>query len=210
MLPTRENQPRRDEAFVVQRARRSNRPAKQLMWLWFAEDMSVSRRYADGLDVACGEMLLRRFFQTKTYTGLDFDADRLAKGLQENPDVRGVVGPIQNLSLTGDLVVCMQTIGFNKKFDRTAAIQAVDRLVAATRSGGALIFNVRDLSRRELSDIGEKLRQSFGSVDARPYGSFVTYRYFRPRFVMPVVKVIKAIPMLRGRRAVYYRCIDRR
>jgi SAM-dependent methyltransferase len=155
--------------------RRSKRPEKQLMWIWFALDMRGSKGFRNGLDLPCGSMGCRRFFRTQTYTGVDLNRDHVAAGLSTYPEATGITGPIEELpeGLQGDWVVCLQTIGHNNAFQSANTMQAVRSVVDAVVPGGVLILNACGDPLTEYGDeMDALLEQSFKTVKRRTYGAF--------------------------------------
>jgi hypothetical protein len=65
----------------------SSRPAKQLLYMWLAQDMRGLSGDV-GLDAGCGDMSNRQYFRTQRYVGVDADAARLHAALDKIDDSR--------------------------------------------------------------------------------------------------------------------------
>jgi SAM-dependent methyltransferase len=179
------------------------------MHRWVVNDMADSLHFADGLDLGCGTMKNRLLFRTRTYTGVDLDSARIAEGLRLYPEARGKVGRIEDTDLDADYVLCLQTICTNKYFDVENTLPVVETMVASTRPGGVLIFNVGKHCREEEA-IDAFLLASFATVEKKVYGNLA-----RP---LPVLlsgflgRLMNRFPALRTnsrRREVYYCCRGR-
>ncbi len=185
---------------------KSQRPVKQLMWLWLAKDMRESTGFRDGLDLACGDMSVKRLFRTDTYTGLDIDQERLELAGAKHPDANAVWGDIESCKLTGDFVVCLQTIGFNRLFNHDRTLPTVRKLIACTRPDGTLIVNLG--RQQNLADqVDDVLRDAFATVQRRTYGRFVEPRGYRVS--MMLAQTMNALTFLRGSGWNYFVCKGR-
>lgn len=148
----------------------SRNPHKQLMWMWVCKLLAESRSYQRGLDLACGELKTFKYFQTKEYTGVDADESRVdyARGKFNVPVITSRIEDLPE-ALTGDFVVCLQTIGFNKYFELPHAVDVVRRCVDATAPAGMLLFNAANLSLQQYDAIEAMLKSGFDSLEIRPY-----------------------------------------
>jgi hypothetical protein len=161
--------------YIGRPIRRSPRPEKQLFWLWLQPILKESARYEAGLDVACGWMKMRRHIKTRTYRGIDFNPERIAKGLSKNPGAVGVVRRIEDMDDedVGDYVFCVQTIAINRFFGKTdieTAFLAIDKIIRATKPGGMLVFNVGEGMRPAIPEVVQRLKAEFDEVECRHYG----------------------------------------
>lgn len=199
----------RQAAPASAKLKRSTRAAKQLMLLWLSESMRASADFRDGLDVACGYMSYRPLFQTQTYTGIDINEDRLAKGLTLYPDASAAHCPIEDMTQTADFVICLQTIGFNQRFGTKNIMLGIEKLIEATRPGGTLIFNIGISGGQQLPAISERVRRSFDEVTERRYGALRTPRW-KYAHSMFAARAMNALPFLRGKRLGYFECKKRR
>jgi len=125
--------------------RRSKRPNKQLLWFWMSEIFQKSEGCKVGIDVACGRMLMCKYIRTKEYIGIDADGESIDEGLKNHPKAKGVVASIEQMdkSISGDFVVCLQTIGINKYFKPANTIHCIENLVQATNGGGGACIQYR-------------------------------------------------------------------
>jgi threonine dehydrogenase-like Zn-dependent dehydrogenase len=186
---------------------RSRRPAKQLLWLWVREDMHASRGFSDGLDLACGDMSVKPFFQTTNYVGIDRDAARLELAAAKHPDATAIAGKIEDNIIVGDFVLCLQTIGFNRLFEESRTLPTVEKLVESVRPGGTLIFNTGRPCQIHRQEINSRLRTSFNRVTARDYGALNSEL---PKWLsLLVAKAMYHGLTLRGSGFTYYVCVDR-
>jgi hypothetical protein len=165
--------------------------------------MKASENFADGLDVCCGDMGVKPLFRTRTYTGVDNDAPRLARAAAKNPDARAVVQSIEDLNLTGDFVVCVQMLGA-KWIAMDRVDHAIGKLIEATRPGGTLLFNHKDENRARYPEITARLRQFFSSVLVREYaGESEPVEYAES---IRIAKEMYDNPEIRGVGRAYFVC----
>jgi hypothetical protein len=193
--------------------RHADRPSKQLLWIWLRNDMANSSAFKRGLDIACAEMENFRFFQTISYTGVDIDAERLEAGAKANPGATAIHSSIENMppTLQGDFVVCVQTIGTNKLFRNDQTMTCVKKIVAATATGGTLLFNIGPDSLGYAGEVEEVLRTSFGRLRKRSYGAFVEH-VKSPTMSLAIARAMQVFPLLRRtqkRPFIYYNCSQR-
>jgi hypothetical protein len=198
---------------MEQLLRLTSRPSKQLLWIWLRQDMAKSSQFDRGLDIACAEMENRRFFQTRSYTGVDIDAERLAIGAKANPGVTAIHSPMESMpsTLQGDFVLCVQTIGTNKLFSNERTLPSVENIVAATASGGTLLFNIGPGSLGHSREVEKFLARNFGYVRKRVYGAFNDRRK-RPAVSVAIARLMQFLPPLRAtkkRPFIYYVCSQR-
>ena len=106
------------------------------------------------------------------------------------------------MSREGDFVLCVQTIGFNNYFNPKNTLLAVDKLIEATRPGGALIFNIGRLCQEYRSEIDVRLAAAFQNVRARDYGNFNAETFHH--ISLGLATVMNSIPSLRGNEFTYY------
>ena len=151
--------------------RLSRNPHKQLMWIWLSKLMRESRSYQRGLDLACGDLKTFKYFQTRGYVGVDTDESRVIYA-REKFGVPVVVSKLEEMAdtLSGDFVVCLQTIGFNRYFELSHAVEVIRRCTWATAAKGVLILNAASLSPQQFAEIEALLRNGFETVEVRHYG----------------------------------------
>ena len=191
----------------------SRRPAKQLLYMWLAQDMRHLSGEV-GLDAGCGDMSNRRYFRTIRYIGVDADAARLQAAIDEIYDsrVQGVVARIEDLSdeYRADVAVCVQLAGV--KFNDPAKIPLiVDRLIELTKPGGSLILTVTE--KGSAGGIEQTVRNAFGRVTRRRVGEPSKYG-FPKRVPIPVsillAYLMRALAPLRKSHRLYFLCLDKR
>ena len=169
--------------------------------------MLASHGFGDGLDLACGDMSVKPFFQTTNYIGIDCDAARLELAALKHPDATAIVGKIEDNIVVGDFVLCMQTIGFNRLFEESRTIQTVEKLIESVRPGGTLMFNIGRPCQIHRQEIESRLRASFNRVTARDYGALNSEL---PKWLsLLTAKAMYNTPILRGSGFTYYVCVDK-
>ena len=163
----------------ILRARRSARPAKQLLWFEVQRALdTLDLTHSTVVDAACGEMDFYPRLRPAGYTGIDIDRDRIRQGLIRFPAANGIVSDLRNIpeSVEGDAVLCLQTLGLNAKFESKDLWPVANGLVAATRAGGVLLVNIRRHEHPdgtvELHEFERFLRTHFEHVYVRRYGRF--------------------------------------
>ena len=144
----------------------SSRPHKQLLYLIVGRFLKYAPEVDVALDLACGRMLIADKVRTRQYIGVDIDEDRLREGITRHPSARAISSTIESLpdDITGDMVFCLQCIGVNKFFKPEHTVEAVAKMVDATRPGGTLLFNVGYNSQAYLAEIVEMLGKVFSPV----------------------------------------------
>lgn len=151
----------------------SKRPAKQLLWYYLYRMMSQScKNHQSGLDVACGPLVNYPWFTTSSYLGLDIDSNELKKAAIKYPGVPIKQRSIQEMTETGDFVLCVQAIGIHAEFPHHESVACVDKLISATQAEGTLIFNLGPYSVDYFDEAESHVRQSFRSVQRIDYGNF--------------------------------------
>ncbi len=193
--------------------RYSERPAKQFLFNLLRKKFALSRERQIGLDVACGKMIFRPWFETRRYIGVDLDAGRIREGREKYPEAEGVVCAMEEMdpALRGDFVACIQAIGINSHFDPGNTLACVRKLAEATNEGGILIFNAGLPDGSSGEKIEALLRPHFASVEAVPYGAFNAPIGRPAAYVM--AQAMNVLPFLRtvaGERRVLYTCTGRK
>lgn len=191
--------------------RYSGKPSKQLLWLFLARDMPASRGRELGIDVGCGPMRNRPFFETRRYLGYDIDVGRLVAGRRRFPGALAVAGRAeQDCGLRADVVLCVQMF-VNYQFAIEDTPAAVRNLIGMTRPGGLLIFNISKRNFAYEGEIDTMLADAFGRVDKVRYGALSAPDV---GLLSPLVALAMLLlaPLRRGRgyQKIYYRCRDRR
>lgn len=158
----------------------SHNPSKNLIWIWLARDLKKLGDYKIFIDAACGDMNLISQIKTGKYIGFDIDNDRLKRALEKYPTAQGLVSSIENITQhpelfsVGDVVVCMQTLGINHKFDVSKLELAINNLILLTSNSGTLIINIR-WPNREYSESYLKIRKflhsNFYQIEEKNYGT---------------------------------------
>lgn len=179
------------------KVRKSNRPQKQLLFYWLAQEFKRSAGRKQALDFACGNMLFRPAIRAEEYFGIDLDPERIDTGLRKFPEVRGLVSPILDApeGLIGDYVVCIETIGINNHFEPAQTLQTVEKLVSSTQKGGDTLFNIGPLSAEFVPQIAKFVEEAYEDVVIYRYGAFNEIRH--RRFARPLAKAMLAVPLLR-------------
>ena len=183
--------------------RLASKPSRQLLWLWLEKDMKHLQGEI-GLDAACGLFENKRFFRTKRYIGVDANQERIETGLKRHPDAEGEAIKIEDLGErhAADIVLCVQVIGTDVKFESENALKAVKKLIQVTRPGGALIVNIG--SKSPTNGIVAALRAAFEYVEVRRYGRRMA------SFPVPLPQIIAHLmnrfQSLRGDNKVYCLC----
>jgi hypothetical protein len=155
---------------------RTKNPAKQLLFLLVDAFLrkGKSKHYDTAVDLACGAMYFGGLISAKNYVGVDLDLERLEQGKAEYPHARIVHSKIEDLppDLSGDLVLCLQCVGVNMHFDGRQALKVPDKILAATRPGGDLVFNVGPGVLASFPEIDKRVRHSFADFRRYDYGRF--------------------------------------
>lgn len=191
----------------------SNRPSKQLLYMWLARDMRHLRGEI-GLDAGCGDMGNRCYFRTSRYLGVEVDASRLEAALEKNRDERvsGIVCRIEDLPATyqADAVLCVQATG-GKHNDLASLTALIDKLIALTKPGGSLIFNT---GKKRLHDqFTARLNEAFSNVTIRRSIDLSAYglpKHVPIAFSILLAYLVRAIPSMRRGSKFYFLCRNKR
>lgn len=153
--------------------RRTKRPSKQLLFLLVGRFLR-EHQYETAVDLACGTMSFANLVRARNYIAVDLDLERLREGKAENPHAIIVHSRVEELptDISGDLVLCLQCVGTNKHFDNQQAIKATEHIVAATRAGGDLVFNVGSGASGCFEEIDGRVKQAFVECRRFDYGRF--------------------------------------
>ena len=188
------------------------RPEKQLLYLLIGHFLKQDREYDVALDLACGPMPLADKIRARRYIGVDINEESLRKGMAAHPSAVAIHSSIERIAddITADLVLCFQCIGVNSDFHVDNTIKCVRRTVNATRTGGALLFNVGPLARDYFDEIETTLKQAFGHITVIQYGRF--YERRAPMTALLLAHVMYYLPFLArnsARPSRLYVCQDR-
>jgi len=149
----------------------TKRPSREFMYRRVRRFLA-GRHFSTALDLACGVMRMARYIDADEYIGLDINDEALQRGVRGGSRRRAVVSTIEDMpaGLTGDFVLCLETIGINKFARVDLTMVHLERMIAATRPGGSLILNVGHLSRDYFGSVEDALRRAFRSVEVIDYG----------------------------------------
>ena len=153
--------------------------SKTLVFLWLKRDLETLKGKL-GIDLAGGSMANKKFFMTEKYICVDLDKKKLMKGLKQFPDAIVINDTIELFikkynQEKPDLLVCIQTMGVNTKFDHNKTLIVVKMIYDLLKPGGSMVFNIgslginMDLIRKELNRI---FRGKFKSTQIKSYGCF--------------------------------------
>lgn len=162
--------------------RRSNNPSKNLLWIWLLSDLEKLPDLNICIDAACGPMQLFPQLKVNEYVGFDIDESSIVRGLSQFPLAAGFKASIEDvltirpdLKSLGDLVLCIQTLGINSKFNPENIVLSILNLIQMTAPGGSLIMNIR-FSESSYTDnfykIRNLLKANFSDLKYKNYGSF--------------------------------------
>ena len=117
--------------------RYSPRPCTLLLWFWLMRDAPrLSRGKKIGIDAGCGKMQNRPWFQTDEYIGVDWEQERMDKGMARWPGAKSVQSRLEDVSgIAGDFVMCV-LVFHNKFFDPELTLPVVRNLISMVRPGG--------------------------------------------------------------------------
>jgi 2-polyprenyl-3-methyl-5-hydroxy-6-metoxy-1,4-benzoquinol methylase len=117
-------------------------PSKSLLYSEVFKKLE-NLSFKSTLDLACGPMMMRSKIKTDKYLGVDIDINNLKFGAKSNPGVRYKNCSIESLVVKKkfDLVICLQTIGINSRFNIKNLDRVIKRIVNYVSSGGYLIIN---------------------------------------------------------------------
>ena len=164
----------------------TRRPSREFMYRRVRRFLR-GKRFETALDLACGVMRMAPYISAERYIGLDLNEESLRRGMQRGRHRSAVVSTIEDMpaDLGGDLVLCLQTIGINRRASVELTMTHVERMIAATRAGGCLVANVGPLSSAYFAPIEQELRRAFDRVESIEYGRFRSKSVF-PNFLLKI------------------------
>ena len=151
--------------------------SKSLLFLWLKKDLRSIKGNL-GIDLAGGSMLNKKFFMTKKYICVDLDKKKLIRGSNNYPDALTFNDTIENYMRKynqekPDLLVCIQTMGINGKFDHKQTLIVIKMIYDLLKPGGSMIFNIGNhmvnLNLIEMK-LDELFNEKFKSIKIRSYG----------------------------------------
>ena len=197
---------------------------KTLLFIWLKKDLSkISGNL--GIDLAGGAMLNKRFFKTNSYICVDIDQGKLDNGKQENPDGVIVNEDInvymkRNYQNKPDVLLCVQTIGTNIKFNHEETLKIIESMFNFLNQKGSMVFNI-GLSSGDLKVIENKLKiffeGKFEKVQSKFYGTLhsSSHLYVHPYLRFFLAYVMHIIPPLRTffgleKKKIYFFCKNKK
>lgn len=155
--------------------RLSDRPSLQYVQIRLRFSKLLFRRYPTGLDVASAGFANSYLFRTKNYLAMDIERPTSKLPLFPGESHFALGDMLRETLPSADLVMCMETIGINTKFDATESLNAVIKLTEATNKGGSLVFNLGPLTDESQQEtIQDHLQDRFRKVSAVIYGRWST------------------------------------
>ena len=152
--------------------------SKTLLFLWLKKDLKKINGDI-GVDLAGGSMLNKKFFHTSKYICVDLNLGKLNKGLLNNKDAIVINDKIENFMMNTEqqkpnLIVCVQTMGINSKFDHTKTKEIIEMMFNFLEKDGSLIFNLGNFN-LDLIKIEKELKQYFNgkfeTINIKYYGA---------------------------------------
>ena len=188
------------------------RPQKVLLYHYVDEFLARPKRYHTALDLGCGDMQFAPKVPASRYIGVDVNAERLAKAAARYPQAVAIASSIEDVdvSVKGDLVLCLQCIGMNNLFKAERGVSVVRKIVAATEPCGDLVFNA-ELDAEKMKEIDRLARDAFSRVRHIRYGRFSKER--APGAAHLLARLMRFIPPLAisgSRRVGLYLCEARK
>jgi len=119
------------------------RPAKLYMQKVFKKKiLNSDLQYSSVLDLACGYGDYFVYFKGKDYIGIDSDLERIKQAQTRYPEAKFFCSTIEELpeNISADLVICIQTIGFNNYFKVKNTLKVVKNIVSVTNKNGHCFF----------------------------------------------------------------------
>lgn len=190
--------------------RLSSKASKQLVYFLLMRDRLLSYNLAVGVDFGCKAMKNRPVFLTKSYYGVDLDADALAKGVETYPDANSVHATIETADVPpADFAICVNVIG-GTNFKNSTAQDVLRSMVDKIAPGGTLLVTVKQKNNRPgyLEECREVLKGSFERVDETPIPFGIKRRGKRQAFVRALRYLIFGTSEARADR-MYCRCKGR-
>jgi trans-aconitate methyltransferase len=191
----------------------SKRPQKQFLWILIRRDSKLSKGLDVGLDAGCADMRNRKFFQTKSYIGIDVDGGMLSKGKLKNPDARTLKCNIIDIpdEISADFIHCVQVF-VNSDFVNEEAVRSTRKLVSLVRSGGTLLMNTGKQTIKYDSEIKRILDGAFEEVIQIKYGNIGLKSLPVPLSLLAafIMRFFPAVRTLGGHSKTYFCCVGRK
>ena len=112
--------------------------------------------------------------KSANYIGTDMNKASLEFGRKVYPEARTellFIEELEDSGLTGDLVLCTQTIGVNSHFDSDNTMGNVLTLVRSTNKGGTIAFDTGPMSVQFDEEIRQLLGERFSKFSVQKFGA---------------------------------------
>ncbi len=157
------------------------RPSKSYFYKTLYRDIFQKlepNRNLQFIDFACGHGQLLHDFKFKKYIGIDIDKNEILSLKLKFPNQTFYNEDILffKSSVRGDLACCVETFGFNTKFDKKKLINTLKNISNNLNTNGSFFLNIHyDLFETYKEDINF-LFKKFKKVKIKRYGYFTKRR----------------------------------
>ena len=154
--------------------------------------------YHTGLDVASNSFNNRGYFKVEKYLAIDIEDPEMEIPIGPKPSVdKFIHGDLLEADLPpADLVMCVETVGITALFSHSESLRALESLINATRTGGALVVNVGPLSSVEdRRSFATNIKSNFMHVRHIRYGRWNKATHPLVSIVLGTVQLL--LPFLR-------------
>ena len=128
------------------------------------------------LDFACGHAQLLHDFKFTNYIGVDIDEKEILKLRQIFPQKSFFHGDILYFKspIKGDVACCVETFGFNTKFDKNQLAKTFDNIINNLNPRANFYFNIhKKIFEDNLKELDTFLKK-FDEIEINPYGFFTS------------------------------------
>ena len=144
-----------------------------------AIDFINKHNFSSIIDYACGVMRLLEYINPNSveYTGVDVIKDRLNEGLskfQNSHKINCFNCSILDFKLIRkyDLVICLETLGFNSWFDKKEIFSTINKLISSNTKHGHTIFNIYSDNTLLVENAINYTKLNYNNVNVTKYGNF--------------------------------------
>ena len=172
------------------------RPSKSYFYKILYQDISKEIKKDKNLnfiDFACGHAQILEDFKFQNYTGIDIDEKEISYLKLKHPQQKFYTEDILSFKspIKGDLVCCVETFGFNTKFNTDKLLDSLKNISNSLKTNGSLFFNINIKLFEENIENLNFFFKNFEKVNIKRYGFFSKrYSKFNYKVLFLLEKII--------------------
>mgnify|MGYP003956707933 CR=1 FL=1 len=172
------------------------RPSKSYFYKILYQDISnelKKNKNLNFIDFACGHAQILKDFKFQNYTGIDIDEKEISSLKLKYPQQKFYSDDILffKSSIKSDLACCVETFGFNTKFNTNKLLDSLKNISNCLNENGSLFFNIQNKLFEENIENLNFFFKNFEKVKIRRYGFFSDrYSKFNHKILFLLEKII--------------------